>query len=80
MTTYKVLFKGEIDENKDQLQIGLKLARYLKIPETKANLLFNGRTYAIKEGLEFDKARLVQKKLQSVGIITECVAEKIELL
>ena len=76
MNTYKIVFKGKIAPEKDQSKLSIALARLLKLPESKAHLLFDGRSYAIKKNLELEKARYIQKKLKAAGIFTECKAEK----
>ncbi|MEJ6473194.1 hypothetical protein [Pseudoalteromonas piscicida] len=76
MNTYKIVFKGKIAPGKDQSKLSVALARLLKLPESKAHLLFDGRSYAIKKNLELEKARYIQKKLNAAGIFTECKAEK----
>lgn len=78
MSTYKIIFRGKIAPEKDQNKIGKALARFLKLPESKAHLLFDGRAYAIKKNLEREKAELIQKKLKSAGIYTECKVEKLK--
>jgi hypothetical protein len=76
MDSYKVTFKGQLIEGVERDKIGLSLAKFLKLPESKAELLFNGKTYIIKKGLNLEKAKLVQSKLKSVGVITNYSKEE----
>lgn len=75
MESYKIIFKGLISEGKDTVKIGKILAKFLKLPESKADQLFNGKAYALKKNLNHEKAHQVQDKLSSIGIITEIVKE-----
>ncbi|WP_162618029.1 hypothetical protein [Shewanella halifaxensis] len=43
MTVYKIIFKGEITDQKRMESIGRGLARFLKIPEDKYQLLLGIR-------------------------------------
>ncbi|WP_164521624.1 hypothetical protein [Pseudoalteromonas sp. Xi13] len=76
MDSYKVTFKGQLTEGVERDKVGLSLAKFLKLPESKAELLFNGKTYIIKKGLNLEKAKLIQKKLKSVGVITNYSKEE----
>lgn len=76
MDSYKVTFKGKLIDGVKRDEIGLSLAKFLKLPESKADLLFNGKTYIIKKGLSLDKAKLVQSKLKSIGVITNYSREE----
>ncbi|RTR40281.1 hypothetical protein EKG38_06080 [Shewanella canadensis] len=75
METYKIIFKGRTVEGKDTVKIGILLAKFLKLPESKASQLFNGKSYALKKKLDHEKAKQVKSKLSSIGIITEIVKE-----
>ncbi len=75
MESYKVIFQGRIGEGKDTIKIGVLLAQFLKLPESKAEQLFNGKAYALKKNLNHEKAKQVQSKLSSIGIITEIIKE-----
>lgn len=77
MESYKVLFKGQIAEEKNKEKLGVLLARFLHIRESETEQLFNGKAYALKKNLELDKAEKIQSKLASQGIITNIVKEKV---
>lgn len=70
MNTYNVIFKGEIAEGKDRHKLSVALAKFLKIPEEKAHLLFSGNPICIKKALSEGEANALKAKLNSVGIIT----------
>jgi len=75
MESYKIIFNGQISEGKDTVKIGTLLAKFLKLPESKADQLFNGKAYALKKNLNHEQALQVQGKLSSIGINTEIVKE-----
>mgnify|MGYP003638392186 CR=1 FL=1 len=70
MNSYKVIFKGEIAEGGDRNKLSLALAKFLKVPEAKAHLLFSGNPICIKKALSEDEANTLKAKLNTVGIIT----------
>ncbi|MCU8092593.1 DUF2628 domain-containing protein [Shewanella sp. SM20] len=70
MNSYNVIFKGEIAEGKDRHKLSLALAKFLKIPEEKAHLLFSGNPICIKKALSESEANALKAKLNAVGIIT----------
>lgn len=70
MNSYNVIFKGEIAEGKDRHKLSVALAKFLKIPEEKAHLLFSGNPICIKKALSEGEANALKAKLNSVGIIT----------
>lgn len=70
MNSYKVIFKGEIAEGGDRNKLSLALAKFLKVPEDKAHLLFSGNPICIKKALSEDEANTLKAKLNTVGIIT----------
>lgn len=76
VATYKVIFRGEISESSDRGKIEPVLAKFFKIPVAKANLLFNGKAYALKKGLDVDNAIAVQQKLLGIGVITRLIREE----
>ncbi len=77
MESYKVLFKGQIIEEKNKDKLGVLLARFLNMQESETEQLFNGKSYALKKNLELDKAEQIQSKLASQGIITNIVKETV---
>ncbi|MFV0596806.1 DUF2628 domain-containing protein [Shewanella sp.] len=70
MNSYNVIFKGEIAEGKDRHKLSVVLAKFLKIPEEKAHLLFSGNPICIKKALSESEANALKAKLNTVGIIT----------
>jgi len=63
MESYNIIFKGNVAEGKDTVKIGILLAKFLKLPESKAGLLFNGKAYALKKKLNHVKSQQVHDKL-----------------
>lgn len=76
MAVYKIIFKGEITDESKMKSIGRGLAKFLKIPEDKAHLLFSGKTIAIKKGLSEEAANMLHAKLLKAGVITYVKSEK----
>lgn len=76
MTSYKIIFKGEVCENSDRGKIETVLAKFFKIPVAKANKLFNGNAYALKKGIDVDDAIAMQQKLLGIGVITRLIKEE----
>ncbi|MBW3531299.1 hypothetical protein, partial [Shewanella sp. NKUCC06_TVS] len=70
MNSYNVIFKGEIAEGKDRHKLSQALAKFLKVPEEKAHLLFSGNPICIKKALSESEANALKAKLNGVGIIT----------
>ncbi|WP_144218498.1 DUF2628 domain-containing protein [Shewanella algae] len=70
MTSFNLIFKGEIQEGKDRHKLSLALAKFLNVPESKAHLLFSGNPISIKKGLTATQAETMKAKLLSAGIIT----------
>ncbi|WP_345847655.1 DUF2628 domain-containing protein [Shewanella algae] len=70
MTSFNLIFKGEILEGKDRHKLSLALAKFLNVPESKAHLLFSGNPISIKKGLTATQAEAMKSKLLSAGIIT----------
>lgn len=70
MTSFNLIFKGEIQEGKDRHKLSLALAKFLNVPESKAHLLFSGNPISIKKGLTATQAEAMKAKLLSAGIIT----------
>jgi len=70
MNSYNVIFKGEIAEGKDRDKLSQALAKFLKVPEGKAHLLFSGNPICIKKALSEAEANALTAKLNGVGIIT----------
>lgn len=70
MNSYNVIFKGEIAEGKDRHKLSQALAKFLKVPEEKAHLLFSGNPICIKKALSEAEANALTAKLNGVGIIT----------
>ncbi|MCE9685809.1 DUF2628 domain-containing protein [Shewanella sp. AS16] len=70
MNSYKVIFRGEITQGKDQHKLSQALAKFLKVPEAKAHLLFSGNPICIKKELSEVQAQTLKTKLFSIGIIT----------
>jgi hypothetical protein len=70
MNSYNVIFKGEIAEGKDRHKLSQALAKFLKVPEANAHLLFSGKPICIKKALPEDEAQAINAKLNAVGIIT----------
>lgn len=70
MTSFNLIFKGEIQEGKDRHKLSLALAKFLNVPESKAHLLFSGNPISIKKGLTANQAEAMKAKLLSAGIIT----------
>jgi len=77
MTVYKIIFKGEITDQKRMESIGRGLAKFLKIPEDKFHLLFSGKTIALKKGLSEEAANMLHAKLLKAGVITYIKVEKV---
>jgi len=74
---YKIIFKGDVSENGDKVKIGKSLSKFLGIPEEKSHLLFNGKAYAIKKKLSYEKAEAIKQKLNSLGILVTVIKEQI---
>jgi hypothetical protein len=70
MNSYNVIFKGEIAEGKDRHKLSQALAKFLKVPEAKAHLLFSGNPICIKKALSEVEANTLKAKLNTVGVIT----------
>jgi hypothetical protein len=70
MNSYNVIFKGEIAEGKDRHKLSQALAKFLKVPEANAHVLFSGKPICIKKALPEDEALAIKAKLNTAGIIT----------
>jgi hypothetical protein len=77
VAVYKIIFKGEITSNGNKVKIEAALATFFKIPVDKASVLFNGKSYALKKGLEVDKAITMQQKFSKIGVVTHLVKEEV---
>jgi hypothetical protein len=76
MDKYKLIFRGQLKEGKDQAAIGRFLCKFLAIAETNAEKLFSGRAYALKSNLPQQQAYDLQGKLNQAGILTDVIREK----
>lgn len=76
MDKYKLIFRGQLKEGKDQAAIGRFLCKFLAIAETNAEKLFSGRAYALKSNLLQQQAYDLQVKLNQAGILTDVIREK----
>ncbi len=76
MDKYKLIFRGQLKEGKDQAAIGRFLCKFLGIAETNAEKLFSGRAYALKSNLPQQQAYDLQGKLNQAGILTDVIREK----
>lgn len=76
MDKYKLIFRGQLKEGKDQAAIGRFLCKFLAIAETNAEKLFSGRAYALKSNLLQQQAYELQGKLNQAGILTDVIREK----
>lgn len=77
MAVYKIIFKGEITNEGKRSKIEAALAKFFKIPVEKASVLFNGKSYALKKGLEVDDAIAMQQKFSVIGVVTHLVKEEV---
>lgn len=77
MAVYKIIFKGEITNEGNRSKIEAALAKFFKIPVEKASVLFNGKSYALKKGLEVDDAIAMQQKFSVIGVVTHLVKEEV---
>lgn len=77
MAVYKIIFKGEITNEGNRSKIEAALAKFFKIPTEKASILFNGKSYALKKGLEVDDAIATQQKFSVIGVVTHLVKEEV---
>lgn len=78
MVSYKVIFQGEIAEGRNKEKTLSLLAKFLKLPESKANQLLNGKSYALKKNISLTKAQQLQEKLSSVGIVTKIAKDTVK--
>lgn len=76
MDKYKLIFRGQLKEGKNQATIGRFLCKFLGIAETNADKLFSGRAYALKSNLQQQQAYELQAKLDQAGILTDVIREK----
>lgn len=76
MDKYKLIFRGQLKEGKDQAAIGKFLCKFLGLAETNAEKLFSGRAYALKSNLPQQQAYDLQGKLDQAGILTDVIREK----
>lgn len=76
MDKYKLIFRGQLKEGKDQTAIGKFLCKFLGLAETNAEKLFSGRAYALKSNLPQQQAYDLQGKLNQAGILTDVIREK----
>jgi hypothetical protein len=77
VAVYKIIFKGEVTSDGNRVKIEAALAKFFKIPVEKASVLFNGKAYALKKGLEVDKAISMQQKFSKIGVVTHLVKEEV---
>ena len=78
MESYKIIFQGEIAEGSNKEKTLSLLAKFLKLPESKANQLLNGKSYALKKNISLTKAKQLQEKFLSVGIVTKITQDTVK--
>ena len=69
MSSFQVLFSGEIVDGTNQDVVRGNLARELGIDERKARQLFSGRTVVIRSQLAEGDARAFQARLSELGAV-----------
>jgi hypothetical protein len=76
MESYKIIFKGEVIKEENRLKIESALANYFKLPQDKAHILFNGKSYSLKKGLSMNAATDISNKFKLIGVKTYLIEEK----
>lgn len=76
MAVYKIIFKGEITNEGNRRKIEASLAKFFKIPVEKAATLFNGKPYALKQGLTLEVAEVMQQKFKNIGVVSHLIKEE----
>ncbi|TDF34568.1 DUF2628 domain-containing protein [Alteromonadaceae bacterium M269] len=76
MSSYKIVFKGEIKSGIDRALLIPPLCKFLKLPESKGHLLFSGKALALRKGLSHEKAIKVYDALDKIGVITHLIVEE----
>ncbi|MEI6894960.1 MAG: hypothetical protein V5789_10120 [Colwellia sp.] len=76
MAVYKIIFKGEIKNERYRSKTEAALAKLFNINAAKASVLFNGKSYALKKGLTQGAAELMQRKLNQIGVVSYLIREE----
>ncbi len=69
MSSYNVLFSGEVVDGADVERVRVRVARELGIAEQKARQLFSGRTVVISSQLSYEEAESLVCRLADLGAI-----------
>jgi len=73
--TFRVIFNGTITEEYDRVTTVKRFAKYFKISQKKAKLLFSGSEQVIKADLTEEDAMKLAMAIATVGC--ECVIEQV---
>jgi hypothetical protein len=73
--TFRVIFNGTITEEYDLVTTIKRFAKYFRISQKKAKLLFSGSEQVIKTGLTEEDAMKLAMAIATIGC--ECVIEQV---
>lgn len=69
MSSYQVLFSGDISDDADTAAVQDNIARELGIDARKAKALFSGRTVVLRSQLSQADAEAMQQRLENLGAL-----------
>ena len=68
---YQLVFSGQLADNWQQAEVLPELARLLKQPPEKAQVLFSGRRFVLAKNLSSNKARDLRLNLRKIGALAD---------
>lgn len=76
MNSYKIVFRGEVKSGFSKESRVPMLCKFLNVPIEKGDLLFSGKSFALKKGVEREKALKIYNALDKLGIVTHLIGEE----
>lgn len=72
-TKFKVIFKNEILEGKEEAHVVESFARQFNLPIEKAMIFFSGKPVVLKNDLSIEQARQLRKRCHQLGMKTYAI-------